>query len=78
MSETPVMSTINNVIGWLQLRLKERTSWDGLTIIVFSLLGLIASPLDKICRLGGSCLWCVDFMEKRIVQIPIIYRVLHL
>ena len=47
MSETPVIATVNNMIDWLQLRLKERTSWDGLTIIVISILALIASPLIK-------------------------------
>ena len=47
MPEISVVATINSVIDWLQLRLKERTSWDGLTIIVISVLALVASPLIK-------------------------------
>lgn len=42
-----VITTVNSVIDWLQLHLKERTSWDGLTIIFISVLALIASPLIK-------------------------------
>jgi hypothetical protein len=47
MPEISVVATINSVIDWLQLRLKERTSWDGLTIILISVLALVASPLIK-------------------------------
>jgi hypothetical protein len=47
MPEISVVATINSVIDWLQLRLKERTSWDGLTIILMSVLALVASPLIK-------------------------------
>jgi hypothetical protein len=47
MPEISVVATINSVIDWLQVRLKERTSWDGLTIIVISVLALVASPLIK-------------------------------
>ena len=47
MPENTITTTINYVIDWLQLRLKERTSWDGLTIIVMSILALIASPIIK-------------------------------
>jgi hypothetical protein len=53
MPEIPVVATINHVIDWLQLRLKERTSWDGLTIIVISVLALVASPLIKYAAWGG-------------------------
>jgi len=42
-----IMSTVNSVIDWLQLHLKERTAWDDLTIIFISILALIASPLIK-------------------------------
>jgi len=47
MPEISVVATINSVIDWLQVRLKERTSWDGLTIILISVLALVASPLIK-------------------------------
>jgi len=40
-------SFVHTVIDWLQDRLKERTSWDGLTIIVISVMALVASPLIK-------------------------------
>jgi len=44
MLEAPL---IHSVIDWIQDRMKERTSWDGLTIIVISVLALVASPLIK-------------------------------
>jgi hypothetical protein len=47
MPEMSVAATINYIIDWLQIRLKERSSWDGLTIIIISILALIASPLIK-------------------------------
>lgn len=40
-------SILHAVIDWLQERMKERTSWDGLTIIVISVLALVASPLIR-------------------------------
>jgi|APFre7841882724_1041349.scaffolds.fasta_scaffold140961_1 hypothetical protein len=51
--ESPVMSTLHFVIDWLQARLKERTSWDGLTIIVISVMALAASPLIKYAAWAG-------------------------
>ena len=53
MSEINVGSLINNVIDWIQERIKERTSWDGLTIIVISVLALIASPLISYAAWAG-------------------------
>ena len=53
MTEISVMTKVNYVIDWIQLRLKERTSWDGLTIIVISILALLASPLIKYVAWGG-------------------------
>ncbi len=47
MAEIPVKTTINYIIDWLQARFQERTSWDGLTIIVISFLALVASPIIK-------------------------------
>ena len=51
--ESPVMSTIHYIIDWIQARLKERTSWDGLTIIVISVLALVASPVIKYAAWAG-------------------------
>ncbi|NOT86315.1 MAG: hypothetical protein HOP02_16385 [Methylococcaceae bacterium] len=65
MAEISITTTINYIIDWLQLRLKERTSWDGLTIIVISILALIASPLIKYAAwvglgYGAWTLWRKD------------------
>ena len=38
---------IHSAIDWLQDRIRERTSWDGLTIILISVLALVASPLIR-------------------------------
>lgn len=53
MSQSNVESLFHNVIDWLQERMKERTSWDGLTIIVISILALIASPLMRYAAWAG-------------------------
>lgn len=42
-----LMKSVHYVIDWLQDRLRERTSWDGLTIILISVMALAASPLIK-------------------------------
>ena len=47
MADLSVKSVINYVIDWSQARINERTSWDGLTIIIISILALIASPVMK-------------------------------
>ena len=36
------------MIDWFKARLAERTSWDGVTIIVVSLLVLCAAPIVKL------------------------------
>lgn len=51
--ESRIMSTIHFLIDWLQDRLRERTSWDGLTIIVISVLALAASPVIKYAAWAG-------------------------
>lgn len=65
MAEVSIKTTINYVIDWLQIRFSERTSWDGLTIIVISILALIASPIIKYVAwfglaYGGWTLWKKD------------------
>jgi hypothetical protein len=47
MAEISVKSIINYVLDWVQVRINERTSWDGVTIIVISIIALIATPLIK-------------------------------
>ena len=42
-----VVTTVNQVMDWLQLHLQERASWDCLTI------RLDCIPPDQLCRLGG-------------------------
>ena len=53
MSENTIVSTVNWAIDWLQERMKERTSWDGFTIIVISVLVLSASPLIRYAAWAG-------------------------
>lgn len=65
MAELSVKTTINYIIDWLQLRFQERSSWDGLTIIVISILALVASPIIKYAAwvgliYGGWTLWKKD------------------
>jgi hypothetical protein len=38
---------IHSAIDWLQDRIRERTSWDRLTIILISVSALVASPLIR-------------------------------
>ncbi|NOS74965.1 MAG: hypothetical protein HOP36_10630 [Methyloglobulus sp.] len=47
MAEIAIKPILNYVIDWVQARLNERTSWDGVTIIIISLMALIATPLVK-------------------------------
>jgi len=53
MSENTIVSTVNWAIDWLQERMKERTSWDGFTIIAISVLVLSASPLIRYAAWAG-------------------------
>ena len=54
-------------IDWLQDRLRERTSWDGLTIIVLSILALVASPIIRYVGWLGLAygIWTFWRREKR-------------
>jgi hypothetical protein len=65
MSENTIVSTVNWAIDWIQERIKERTSWDGFTIIVISVLVLSASPLlAQVRRMGRPGLRRLDTVEK--------------
>jgi hypothetical protein len=62
MAEIAVKPILNYVIDWAQARVNERTSWDGVTIIIISLVALIATPLVKYAAwiglfYGGWTLW---------------------
>ncbi len=61
------LSFLHSAIDWVQDRMKERTSWDGLTIIVISILVIMASPLVKIAAWAGLAygLWTVWKKEKK-------------
>ena len=50
MSENTIVSTVNWTIDWIQERIKERTSWDGFTIIVFSVLVLSKVSPARVAR----------------------------
>ena len=65
MAEFSVKSVINHAVDWIQARINERTSWDGLTIIIISFLALVASPLVKYAAwvglgYGAWTLWKQD------------------
>ncbi|MBK8817032.1 MAG: hypothetical protein IPN42_16675 [Methylococcaceae bacterium] len=47
MAEIAIKPVLNYIIDWVQARVNERTSWDGFTIIVISIIALIATPLVK-------------------------------
>lgn len=59
-------NTIHSAIDWLHERMKERTSWDGVTIIVISVLALVASPLIRyIAWFGiGYGIWTLWTQER--------------
>jgi len=38
---------MSSIIDWIKARLAERTSWDGITIVVISILVLVAAPIIK-------------------------------
>jgi hypothetical protein len=55
MAGIEVKPIVNYVIDWAQARVNERTSWDGVTIIIISLIALIATPLVKYAAWVGLC-----------------------
>ena len=55
---------IHSTIDWLQDRMRERTSWDGLTIIVISLMALVASPLIRYAAWVGLAYGLWTFWRK--------------
>jgi hypothetical protein len=44
-SQNNVASSLHALVDWAQARLAERESWDGLTLIILSLLILTVSSL---------------------------------
>ena len=69
MAEVSVKSVINYAVDWIQARINERTSWDGVTIIIISFLVLVASPLVKYAAwvglgYGAWTLWKQDSKIK--------------
>ena len=65
MSKMSVMSAVNFVIDWIQARLNERSSWDGLTIIIICLMVLAASPLIKYAAWAGLAYGAWTLWKKR-------------
>ncbi len=47
MAALEIKPIINHIIDWVQARVNERTSWDGFTIIVISIIALVATPLVR-------------------------------
>jgi hypothetical protein len=68
MAQISWMSMMNSVIDWGQKRITEQSSWDGLSIIVISVLALIASPLIKYAAwLGlGYGVWLLWKTDKKL------------
>jgi hypothetical protein len=48
-----ISALIHSIIDWIQDRMRERTSWDGLTIIIISILALVASPIIRYVAWAG-------------------------
>jgi len=48
-----ISTLIHSIIDWIQDRMRERTSWDGLTIIIISILALVASPIIRYVAWAG-------------------------
>jgi hypothetical protein len=59
-----IPNLIHASIDWLQDRMRERTSWDGLTIILISLMALVASPLIRYAAWGGLAYGAWTFWRK--------------
>lgn len=66
MAELAFKPILNYVIDWIQSRINERTSWDGVTIIIISLVALIATPFVKYAAWFGLMYgaWTVWKREK--------------
>ena len=48
MTQTPsntIVSSVHTVVDWLQARWNERDSWDGVTLIILSVVILLISSL---------------------------------
>ena len=54
------------MIKWMKSRLKERTSLDGLAIIIMAVLVLIAGPIAKLAAYAAIAygLWTIWKKEK--------------
>lgn len=67
MAENAIKPVLNYIIDWIQVRINERTSWDGVTIIVISIIALIATPLVKYAAwIGlGYGAWTLWKQEKK-------------
>ncbi len=69
MADVSVKGIANYAIDWIQARINERTTWDGLTIIIISFLALIASPLIRYFAWIGIIYgaWTLWKQEKKIL-----------
>ena len=47
MGRSEMMDIVMKCKDWVMARLSERTSWDGMTIIVGSVLVLVGMPIIK-------------------------------
>jgi hypothetical protein len=66
MADNESKPIFNNALDWLMARFNERTTWDGLTIIIISIIALIATPLIRYAAwIGlGYGIWTLWKKEK--------------
>lgn len=57
-------SLIHSIIDWIQDRMRERTSWDGLTLIIISVMALVASPFIRYAAWLGLAYGIWTFWKK--------------
>jgi hypothetical protein len=55
---------LNTVKSWINARLKERTSWDGATLIAVGIIVLIAKPLAGLAAYAAIAYGAWTFWKK--------------
>ena len=55
---------INQVQKWINARIKERTTLDGVSLIAAGILLLILKPNRFNCCLCGNSIWWLDYPNQ--------------
>ena len=53
-----------NIVNWFKDRIKERTSWDGGSLLVVCVLAIIASPIIKWVAWAGLVYGVITIIKK--------------